>query len=72
MRPSGEEIVKVEELLKILARTDVDGVGVTVNFISHRIQSCKERCHPTYEFWDEDFVREAPERLERNEIAIHT
>jgi hypothetical protein len=27
--------------------------------------------HPAYEFWDDDFTREVPERLERGEIDIH-
>lgn len=42
-RPSGEEMVQEDELLEILAWTDVDGVGITVNFIAHRILPCKER-----------------------------
>ena len=33
-RPSGEQIHQVEELLEILAQTDVDGVGVMLNFIT--------------------------------------
>ena len=69
-RPSNEDMQQVEELLEILAQTKVDGVGMTLNFISRRIQPCKERVHPTYEFYDEDFVREAPERLERSEFAV--
>jgi hypothetical protein len=28
--------------------------------------------HLAYKFWDEDFIREVPERLERDEITIHT
>jgi hypothetical protein len=43
---------------------------MTLNFISRRIQPCKERVHPVYEFWDEDFVQEAPERLERSEFVV--
>lgn len=26
--------------------------------------------NPAYEFWEEDFIREAPERLEKGKIAI--
>ena len=70
MRPSSEEMHQVEKLLDILARTDINGVGVIVNFIVRWIQPYKERCHPAYEFYDEDFIREALERLERSEIAI--
>jgi len=36
-RPSSEDMQQVEELLEILAQTDVDGVGVMLNFISYRI-----------------------------------
>ena len=50
--------------------TKVDGVGVSLNFVSRGIQPCMERVHLAYEFLDEDFVREVPERLERGEITI--
>ena len=50
--------------------TKVDGVGVSLNFVSRGIQPCMERVHLAYKFLDEDFVREAPERLERSEFAV--
>lgn len=56
-------------LLGILADTDIDGVGATHNFISRRIQSCMERVHRAYEYWDADFVREAPKRLTNMRLA---
>jgi hypothetical protein len=43
-------MVQVEELLDILAHVDIDGVECTQNFISRRIQPCKERSHPAYEY----------------------
>ena len=48
-RPSGEEMNQVEELLSILRKTNVDGVGVALNFIRHRLQPSKDRVHPAYE-----------------------
>jgi len=36
-RPSIDDMVQVEELLDILAHTDIDGVGCTLNFIGRRI-----------------------------------
>ena len=69
-RPSSEEMNQVEELLSILKQTNVDGVGITLNFISRWLQSCKERVHPAYEYRDDDFAREAPEQLERIEVGL--
>lgn len=59
----------MEELLDILTHTDIDGVGATLNFIGRRIQPCNERVHPTYEYRDEDFAREAPEKLMNEKIG---
>jgi len=68
--PSGEEMKQVEQLLSILEQTNVDGVGVDLNFISRWLQPCKERVHPAYEDRDDDFAREAPELLERIEVGL--
>jgi hypothetical protein len=42
VRPSGDDMHQVEELLDILAHTNIDGVGVTLNFTSKRIQRAKK------------------------------
>ena len=58
----------MEELLDLLAHVNINGVECAQNFIGRRIQPCKERSHPAYEYWDADFVREAPEPLNNEEI----
>lgn len=67
-RPNGSEMVQVEELLGILARVNINGIECAENFIGHRIQPCKERAKPEYEYHPEDFAREAPEPLKNEEI----
>jgi hypothetical protein len=68
VRPSDDEMVQVEELLDLLARVNINGVECTQNFIGRRIQPCKERSHLAYEYRQEDFVREAPEMIDNDEI----
>ena len=58
----------VEELLDCLAHVNINGVKCTQNFLGQRIQPYKERSHPAYEYQDVDFVREAPEPLNNEEI----
>ena len=53
-------------------RNNLDGVGVAINFVVHRIQPCKERFHPAYEYaGDEDITREAPEKINKGDAYIH-
>lgn len=66
--PSGDEMVQVEELLQILVRVLIDGVKCTENFIGRLIQPCKMRSRPAYEYYVEDFTREAPEPLRNNKV----
>lgn len=49
VRPRGEEMSQVEELMKILKEIILDGVSIAVNFVCHHIQSSKERVNPAYE-----------------------
>ena len=47
----------------------VNGVVVAVSFIVRRIQPCKERAHPTFEFKGEtDGTRERSEMLSRDVV----
>lgn len=48
--PSASEMRKVTELLALFDRTQINGVGVTVNFVFRRVQTCKDRVHPGYEY----------------------
>lgn len=69
-RPISSDMTQVKELLQILGqlRQNLDGVGVAINFIMRRIQPSKERACPAFEYaGDDDPVREAPEKMERND-----
>ena len=41
---------QVKELLKLMRGMKVNGVVVAVSFIVRRIQPCKERVHPGFDF----------------------
>jgi hypothetical protein len=43
-------MVQVEELLRMIDRSQLDGPTIVLNFISRRVQPCKERVHPLYEY----------------------
>lgn len=59
---------QVEELVRILAQIDIDGVEVAKNFIGRRIHPCKLRQRPAYEYHPGDFEREAPEPVTNVDI----
>ena len=49
-------------------RHNLDGVGVAISFVLRRIQPSKGRVHPAHEYaGEDDLVREAPERIERDD-----
>ena len=41
---------QVRELLRLINHKRFDGVDVAMNFTFRRIQPCKERAHPVFEF----------------------
>jgi hypothetical protein len=43
-------MVQVEELLEMVDRRHLDGPTIALNFICRRVQLCKERVHPLYEY----------------------
>ena len=52
-------------------RNNLDGVGVAINFVVHRIQPCKERFHPAYEYaGDEDTAQGAPDKINKGDAYI--
>jgi hypothetical protein len=62
-------MVHVEELLRLFDRSQLDGPTVAVNFICRRVQSCKERVHPLYEYsGSDDPTRESARNLSREEV----
>ena len=62
---------QVKELLELMRGKKASEVAVVVNFILRRIQPCKERAHPSFDFkGDTDGTREGTERLTK-EAMLH-
>jgi len=60
---------QVKELLRLIKGMKIYGALVAVSFIVHRIQPCKERAHPAFEFKGEtDSTRERSEMLSRDVV----
>ena len=60
---------QVRELLGLINRKRLNGVIVATNFTFRRIQPCKERAHPGFEFrGDTGGTREVPEEINRDEV----
>jgi hypothetical protein len=60
---------QVEELLGMIDRRQLDGPIIALNFISRRVQPCKERVHPLYEYSRSgDLTRESARNLSREEV----
>jgi hypothetical protein len=49
-RTNSNGIEQVRELLVLINYKGLDGVIVATNFTFRRIQPCKERAHPKFEF----------------------
>jgi len=59
----------VRELLGLIKGVKTNGGLVAVSFIVHRIQPCKEKAHPAFEFKGEtDSTRERSEMLSRDVV----
>ena len=68
-RTSLNGMEQVRELLWLIDCRRFDRVIVATNFMFRRIQPCKERAHPTFEFrGDTDGTREVPEEIARDEV----
>jgi hypothetical protein len=62
-------MVQVEELLRMFDRKRLDGLTMALNFICRRVQLCKERVHPLYEYSrSDDPTRESAKNLTRDEV----
>ena len=60
---------QVRELLRLIDCKRMDGVIVAMDFTFRRVQPCKERAHPGYEFWgNTDETREVPKEIDRDEV----
>lgn len=64
-------MVQVEELLKLINREELDGPMVAANFLYRRIQPCKDKVHPMFEYeGNQDATREIPNELPNREIDV--
>ena len=64
---------QVKELLGLIKGMRTNGGLVAASFIVRRVQPCKERAHPGFEFKGEtDGTRERPEILSRNDVEERT
>jgi hypothetical protein len=62
-------MVQVKELLGLFDKNRLDGPTVVLNFICRRVQPCKERVHPLYEYSrSDDPTRKSARNLTRDEI----
>ena len=60
---------QVKELLELIRGMKMNGVVVAVSFIVRRVQPCKERAHPGFDFkGDADGTRERTERLTKEAV----
>ena len=71
--PSNDDMEQVKELLDLIKSVRTNGGLVAASFIVRRIQPCKERAHPGYEFKGEtNGTRERLEIPSRSDIEERT
>jgi hypothetical protein len=59
----------MEELLGMIDRRQLDGPTIALNCICRRVQPCKERVHPLYEYSGSgDPTRESARNLSHEEV----
>jgi hypothetical protein len=69
VRLTSAKMVQVEVLLGMIDRRQLNGPTIALNFISRRVQSCKERVHPLYEYSGSgDPTRESARNLSWEEV----
>ena len=60
---------QVEDLLKLIDWSRLDGPGVVGNFICRRVMPCQRRVHSSYEYaGSQDPTRMSPIVLEKTEV----
>jgi hypothetical protein len=60
--PSSSEMMQVNELMELIDCRRLDGMIVASNFLFRRVQPCKDRIQPSYEWrGDQDPTREVPD-----------
>ena len=68
-RPNSANMEQVMELLDLIKGMDIRGKLVATSFIVRRVQPCKERAHPGFDFrGDDDGTRERMEQLSKKNV----
>ena len=63
-KPNSADMEQVGELLDLIKGMEIRGELVAASFIVRRVQPCKERAHPGFDYrGDDDDTRERTERL---------
>ena len=67
--PSSANMEQVREFLSLIQGVKTNGGLVVASFIVRRVQPCKQRAHPAFEFKGEtDGTRERPKMLSRDVV----
>ena len=68
-KPNSADMEQVRELLDLIRGMEIRGELVATSFIVHRVQPCKERTHPGFDYrGDDDGTRERIERLTKKNV----
>ena len=68
-RPNSADMEQVRELLDLIKGMEIRGELVVTSFIVRRVQPCKERAHPSFDYkGDDDGTWESTERLTMKEV----
>ena len=63
-------MVQVGELLDLIKSVEIRGELVVASFIVRRVQPCKERAHPDFDYrGDDDGTQEMTEPLTRKNVV---
>jgi len=72
-KPTSADMEQVKDLLELIRGMKMNGVVVAVSFIVRRVQPCKGRAHPGFDFkGDTDGTRERTERLMKEAVLHQT
>ena len=68
-KPNSADMEQVRELLDLIKGVEMSGELVAVSFIVRRIQTCKERAHPGFDYrGDDDGTQERTKRMSRKDV----
>ena len=68
-KPNSADMEQVMELLDLIRGMEIRGELVAASFIVRRVQPCKERAHPGFDYrGDDDGTRERMERLTKKNV----